>query len=214
MSDQLRESLSAVLDDAADEFELRRVLDETSRNDALRDTFGRYQLIKSTLRGEASAETLKYRTQLQRRVREAFDEDSDSPAVADAETVATETVARSGSGWGARALVAAVAFIAVIGAFVTSRNVDQGESTGGIAVAPVAVETTTVGQEDTHGSAVDHGFLPEQHDDTVNASPIEPDLRTSTRHDALLRQHFSAGEAGSSLRNTVWLDRMQQTDGS
>ncbi len=53
MSEKLRESLSATMDDEADEFELRRVLDEMEKDASLRDTWERYHLIGSHMRGRS-----------------------------------------------------------------------------------------------------------------------------------------------------------------
>ena len=52
MSDKLKESLSAVIDSEADEFELRRVLDEIGKNIELRETWDRYHLVSSVIRGD------------------------------------------------------------------------------------------------------------------------------------------------------------------
>lgn len=52
MSETLRESLSTVIDGEADEFEIRRVLDEIERNENLRETWHRFHLIGSVMRGE------------------------------------------------------------------------------------------------------------------------------------------------------------------
>ena len=52
MSEKLKESLSAIIDGEADEFELRRVLDEIDKKEELRGTWDRYHLIGSRLRGE------------------------------------------------------------------------------------------------------------------------------------------------------------------
>jgi len=52
MSEQLKESLSAVMDGEADEFEIRRVLDEAAADAALRGVWDRYHLVGSVLRGE------------------------------------------------------------------------------------------------------------------------------------------------------------------
>ena len=52
MSEKLKGSLSAIIDGEADEFELRRVLDEIDKNEELRGTWERYHLIGSRLRGE------------------------------------------------------------------------------------------------------------------------------------------------------------------
>jgi sigma-E factor negative regulatory protein RseA len=50
MSEQLRESLSAAMDDEADAFELRRVLDEAKHNEGLREQWHRFHLIRDLLR--------------------------------------------------------------------------------------------------------------------------------------------------------------------
>lgn len=50
MSEKLRESLSATIDDEADEFELRRVLDEMEKDERLRETWQRYHLIGAHMR--------------------------------------------------------------------------------------------------------------------------------------------------------------------
>lgn len=55
MTDKLKESLSAVIDGEADEFELRRVLDEAARDEELTETWHRYHLISTIMRGEEVA---------------------------------------------------------------------------------------------------------------------------------------------------------------
>ncbi len=50
MSEQLRESMSAALDDEADAFELRRVIDEASIDDELRGEWHRMHLLRDFLR--------------------------------------------------------------------------------------------------------------------------------------------------------------------
>lgn len=52
MNEQLRQSLSAVVDGEADAFELRRVLDELERDPELRAAWMRYHLVGSVIRGE------------------------------------------------------------------------------------------------------------------------------------------------------------------
>lgn len=52
MTEKLRQSLSAVIDDEADAFELRRVLDELGRDGELRVLWDRYHLIGNVMRGE------------------------------------------------------------------------------------------------------------------------------------------------------------------
>ena len=55
MSEKLKQSLSAVMDGEADEFETRRVLDEIQRDDALREMWERYHMVSSVMRGETLA---------------------------------------------------------------------------------------------------------------------------------------------------------------
>jgi sigma-E factor negative regulatory protein RseA len=52
MSEQLKESLSAVMDGEADEFEIRRVLNEAAEDAELRGVWERYHLVRSVMRGE------------------------------------------------------------------------------------------------------------------------------------------------------------------
>ena len=58
MSERLKESMSAVIDGEADEFELRRVLDEVSHNPELLQTWQRYHAIGAHLSGEQRAQEL------------------------------------------------------------------------------------------------------------------------------------------------------------
>ena len=52
MSEKLKESLSAVIDGEADEFELRRVLDEVGKDAGLQQSWERYHLIGAVMRRE------------------------------------------------------------------------------------------------------------------------------------------------------------------
>lgn len=52
MTEKLRQSLSAAIDDEADAFELRRVVDELGRDPELRAVWDRYHLIGDVLRGD------------------------------------------------------------------------------------------------------------------------------------------------------------------
>ena len=52
MSEQLKEALSAAMDDEADAFELRRVLDESAQNGELREQWHRMHLLRDVLQDE------------------------------------------------------------------------------------------------------------------------------------------------------------------
>ena len=53
MSEQLKESLSAVMDGEADAFELRRVLDEAKVNDEMRAQWRRYHVLRDYMQHES-----------------------------------------------------------------------------------------------------------------------------------------------------------------
>ena len=52
MSEKLKEAVSAAIDDEADEFELRRVLDEVHKDPDLKQAWERYHLVGAVLREE------------------------------------------------------------------------------------------------------------------------------------------------------------------
>jgi negative regulator of sigma E activity len=52
MTEQLRESLSAAMDNEADAFELRRVLDEAKQDSDLREQWYRFALARDVMRGD------------------------------------------------------------------------------------------------------------------------------------------------------------------
>lgn len=119
MTEQLRQSLSAAIDDEADAFELRRVLDELGRDDELRSLWDRYHLIGNAVRGEPS----RWPSSLRERVWAALDDAAELPGQADA-AVPEEPVAaaeppaarRSRAGrYTGLAVAASVAFAVVIG---------------------------------------------------------------------------------------------------
>jgi sigma-E factor negative regulatory protein RseA len=78
MTEQLRQSLSAVIDDEADAFELRRVLDELERDAELREQWDRYHMIGSALRGEGVQRRPDLRERIWRALAEAGHE-ADEP---------------------------------------------------------------------------------------------------------------------------------------
>lgn len=51
MTEGIKESLSALVDDEADEFETRRVIDEIARDQELSDKWHRYHLVRAVIRG-------------------------------------------------------------------------------------------------------------------------------------------------------------------
>ncbi|GHD28349.1 sigma-E factor negative regulatory protein [Parahalioglobus pacificus] len=72
MSEKLRESLSALMDDEADELELERVLSQISQNDELRSSWQGYHHARDAAAGQASTFT---GIDISARVREAIAQD-------------------------------------------------------------------------------------------------------------------------------------------
>jgi sigma-E factor negative regulatory protein RseA len=119
MTEKLRQSLSAAMDDEADAFELRRVLDELGRDDELKSLWDRYHLIGTALRGEST----ELADGLRERVWAALDADDDERIPEPREVVAEPLMAiaqapakRSPVGrYTGLAVAASVAFAVVIG---------------------------------------------------------------------------------------------------
>lgn len=84
MTEQLRQSLSAVIDGEADAFELRRVLDELGRDAELRATWERYHLIGSVIRGERTVRSRSAARELAQRVPMAVREAAPAATAPDA----------------------------------------------------------------------------------------------------------------------------------
>lgn len=141
MTEMLRQSLSAVIDDEADAFELRRVLDELDRNPDLRALWDRYHAIGSVLRGERRPPA----PALRERVWQALEHDADEPVEPLIESAPPEPVAtpapaaaapRSRLGrFTGLAVAASVAFAVVIGV--------NGLSGGGSAAPDIAASGVT-----------------------------------------------------------------------
>jgi sigma-E factor negative regulatory protein RseA len=80
MTEKLRQSLSAAIDDEADAFELRRVLDELGRDAELRSLWDRYHIIGSALRGDRP----QVPPAMRERIWDALESAADGPVTASA----------------------------------------------------------------------------------------------------------------------------------
>ncbi len=189
MSEQLKEALSAALDNEADEFELRRVLDEAGRDESLRETFERYQLIQSIMRGDADARTVAQRVQLQKRVRATMDLDVESAVDDDQEHVAATIAPVTRSFWKPRAAAFVAAFGAVLAVYFGVGKMLPG-SVGTSGVGDVAQQTLpSLTTPVTSSPDVDP---------LISANEI-PELSTldqvrRQRHERWLKVHVSAAE--------------------
>jgi sigma-E factor negative regulatory protein RseA len=77
MSERLRESLSALMDDEANELEIERVLSQVTSNTELRERWSRYQVASTALGGQTQS---LLQMDISERVREAIAEEDDAAA--------------------------------------------------------------------------------------------------------------------------------------
>ena len=139
MSEKLREAVSAAVDDEADEFELRRVLDEVQKDPQLKATWERYQLVGALLRDEHPAVD----GSLRERVWAELGTDTDvvaAPFIA--EEVQATTTTRSGSRLNRFTGVAVAATVALavtlIGVNLTDTTTDSAPVIASVQSAPQA----------------------------------------------------------------------------
>lgn len=106
MSDEIREQLSALVDDELDEVERPLLLGRLQRDTQLRQILGRYQLISEVMRGAGQAATLG----IADRVKRALEQDAALPEADKPTSV--------GGGWlkpiAGLAVAASVALVAVL----------------------------------------------------------------------------------------------------
>ncbi|MFV2089476.1 MAG: sigma-E factor negative regulatory protein [Pseudomonadales bacterium] len=137
MSEKLKESLSAVIDDEADEFELRRVLDEIGKDPELKQSWERYYLIGSAIRGEGVADFGAMREKIWAEIQIEGD-DSRPPLRSDIDADEAEPAKRVVVGrWTSLAVAATVAFVVVVG--LGNLGEMDGDAVPGIADSETAV---------------------------------------------------------------------------
>jgi sigma-E factor negative regulatory protein RseA len=112
---QLNESLSALVDDEASEFEVHRVLTESQQDASVRERWHRYQLARAVLKGEAV--NLARTTDFADRIRDAIgDIELDQPLTPAADTrKQTSAGGRWKSSAGRFAIAASVAAAVLLG---------------------------------------------------------------------------------------------------
>lgn len=77
MTEQLRESLSAAMDNEADAFELRRVLDEAKQDSDLREQWYRFALVRDVMREDMQNYQPGLRESIWQALNETDDQDAD-----------------------------------------------------------------------------------------------------------------------------------------
>ena len=126
MSEQLREALSAAMDDEADAFELRRVLDEAEADPELRDQWHRFQMVRDVLADSEFFDGRELRQDLLASMQSDEGENLDISAIVDVDEDVGESKPKVN--WLGRvtgtAVAAAVAGLVVLGA----NQLQQGDS--------------------------------------------------------------------------------------
>ena len=114
MSEQLKEALSAAVDGEADDFELRRVLDEASQDPEMREQWHRYNLIRDVLRKEpvVGDNTLRDRIWAEMEELQPEEEGADEPQL----VVASDAARPQKPNWAGR--ITGVAVAATVAALV------------------------------------------------------------------------------------------------
>lgn len=119
MSEKLKEALSAVIDGEADEFELRRVLDEIGKDPKLATSWERYHIIGAVLRRERVCRSFDMRERVWAEV--GLEETAESlPSVTGTVSHTVAEKPRLGR-WTSMAIAATVAVAVVAGFFGVSQ---------------------------------------------------------------------------------------------
>ena len=112
MTEQLRESLSAAMDDEADAFELRRVLDEARQDSDLREQWYRFALVRDVIREDMQ----NYQPGLRESIWQALNEtgDPDADATQPLRDVSVDPQKNQRSPWIGRLTGTAVAAVVAV----------------------------------------------------------------------------------------------------
>jgi sigma-E factor negative regulatory protein RseA len=153
MNDNLRQSLSALMDDEADDLELRRLLAESAKDDRIRETWSRYQLARQLMSEKSKVQDITI--DLSDGIRRAIDREEALSVVK--QGVSTAEEGRHLPAWlkplGGVAVAASVALVTVFG--VTQYNaipVDTGAVSATALVAEISpVNPATVSGMSTVG---------------------------------------------------------------
>ena len=155
MSEKMNESLSALVDGEADELEIRRLLNQLERDDELRATWQRYQMMGAVMRGEAVS-----RVDLSAGIRQAIAGEpmDEVPGVA-AATVAAPAAA-SRWRWVASGAVAASVMLGVVLVGLQGQPAQQNALSAPLAQQePVAADVLQVAQAPSALSAEEQAQL-------------------------------------------------------
>ncbi|MEQ8803042.1 sigma-E factor negative regulatory protein [Haliea sp.] len=170
MTEQLRESLSALMDDEANELELQRLLSQLAEDDALRQTWVRYNLARSVISGQPAG---RINLDISRQVSAAIAADR-QPAAG-----AWQRLARP---LGSLAVAASVMAVVVLGGQQLYQAADPGAGTA----APVAASGVSA-----VGFVNSLGAVPMRASYGNQAVPeLEPAARTAYRELARQRMYL------------------------
>lgn len=116
MTEGLRESVSALMDDEASELETRRVLSEIQKGDELRNTWKRYHVVSLAIKGQLGD---AHRLDVSKGVAQAIADEYLQVGTTGMQRTSWSRVMRAGTGV---AVAASVAFLAVFGALQFSQS--------------------------------------------------------------------------------------------
>lgn len=181
-SEILQESLSALMDNEADDLEVRRVLQATAQDSALRGTWERYQMARSVLQKEHWQPSVDLSAGIAAALR-------DEPEL----QVQAESVAPAQSGLWRNMTRVAVAASVTMAVLVGVRMVNQGDVPAQptlAATAPVTAPSFAAAGNTVRSGAVLAGYSQQS---GVGAEPIAPAQSPSAWHEQrigrYLREH-------------------------
>jgi sigma-E factor negative regulatory protein RseA len=151
MSEKLKESLSAVIDGEADEFELRRVLDEVGKDAGLQQSWERYHLIGAVMRRERVIAVESIRDAVWNELQ--TDEEVES-AVVDVPLPPEPSDKPDRGRWTAAAVAATVALAVVIGYLQVNSGDGSALDVPAVAGAPGVLGNAAGGPLEVAGAAL------------------------------------------------------------
>ncbi len=146
MTEQLRESLSAAMDNEADAFELRRVLDEAKQDSDLREQWYRFALVRDVMREDMQ----NYQPGLRESIWQALNEteDQDADVAQPLRDVSINPKRNQRSPWIGRltgtAVAAVVAVLVMVNGGVFDSEVEPAADYAGVQPTPTVGELAPV----------------------------------------------------------------------
>ncbi|SDT93438.1 sigma-E factor negative regulatory protein [Halopseudomonas salegens] len=200
-SETMQESLSAVMDGEADELELRRFLQATEQDSALRERWRRYQLARAALHAEACQPRVDLSAGI-------------AAALADEPVVSRPSSARRwmASGLGRAAVAASVTLAVLVGVRMTTLDSSVDTTTPLADVGDAAQEWSPAPVSGVGGSAMLTGFPRPTQGQMDQPQVQSPTAWHEQRIGSYLRQHAEHG-AGFNMPHVLPYARAASLEG-